>query len=245
MKIKLFCIPYAGGSANAYMGWKRYFDKSIEVRPIELSGRGRRMNSPMYNNIDEVVEDLHRLIESETGKSAYAFFGHSMGSTIVYELSRRISKLSGKEPLHLFVSGSTAPSVKGKDEKIHNLSDDEFKEKIMAYDGTPKEFFENKELSEFFLPILRSDFKIIESYEYIEKDYKLNCNLTAFWGIKDNMVEKDVAEWSNHTNGSFEIYRFDGGHFFINEYIDSITGIINKTLLQYTDCFSKSIPVSC
>ena len=89
-KIKLFCFPYAGGSAAAYNKWRQYLDKHIELRPVELAGRGRRIYDPLYQSIEEAVDDVYQLISPELAKGPYAFFGHSMGGIIAYELAYKI-----------------------------------------------------------------------------------------------------------------------------------------------------------
>ena len=54
--IKLFCIPHAGGSAAVYSRWKKYLDSSIELIPVELSGRGIRMGEKLYDSLKEAIE---------------------------------------------------------------------------------------------------------------------------------------------------------------------------------------------
>ena len=101
-KIKLFCFPYAGGSAAVYNRWKEYLNPEIELRPVELSGRGERMDEPLYTNMEDLIEDVFQLLEGEFEESEYALLGHSMGAMIIYELSRKIIDNNLKLPLHIF-----------------------------------------------------------------------------------------------------------------------------------------------
>ena len=97
--------------------------------------------------------------------------------------------------------------------------------------GTPKEVFENKELRHLFMPILRSDYKLIEEYEYIEKEEKLSCDITVFNGKDDKMTSLEgLQKWADYTSGKTEIIEFDGGHFFLHNQMEQIMKIINKTL---------------
>lgn len=79
-QIKLFTIPYAGGSSVVFQEWKKYFDNEIELIPIELAGRGKRFNNPLYNTLEEAVDDVLKQIQScLVPGDDYALFGHSMG----------------------------------------------------------------------------------------------------------------------------------------------------------------------
>src|SRR4051812_4307985 len=105
-KIKLFCFPYAGGSATIYNTWKSYCSDNFEIVPMELAGRGRRVNEPLYEDLDDMVIDMLAILRKEIEKiSAYALFGHSLGGLIVYKLTHRIRHLSMLQPMEIFVSG--------------------------------------------------------------------------------------------------------------------------------------------
>ncbi|MBC2578803.1 thioesterase II family protein [Clostridium sp. DJ247] len=228
-KVKLFCIPHAGGSAAVYSKWKKYINPSIEICPIELAGRGKRFNENLYNNINEIVEDIYEIIKNNL-QTDYAFFGHSMGSLIAYELTYHIMKLKNKSPKHIFFSGKKAPHIMYKNRLIHTLSDIEFKNRILEFSGTPKEVFENRDMLNIFAPILRADLGIFETYKYVEKHCKLDCNITIINGKNDDLTINDISGWKQHTSKSCSIYLFNGGHFYLNENLEALISIINTTL---------------
>ncbi|MDF2505617.1 thioesterase domain-containing protein [Clostridium sp.] len=228
-KIKLFCIPHAGGSAAVYSKWKRYINTSIEICPIELAGRGSRFKEDLYNNINEAVEDVYNIIKNDLNNN-YAFFGHSMGSLIAYELTYHIMKLKDKPPKHIFFSGRKAPNVIYENNSIHKLSEENLKNKVFEFSGTPKEVLDNVHMSNVFLKILRSDFKVCELYEYAKKDFKLDCNITILNGNKDDIKINHIVSWKQQTSKECCIYFFKGDHFYINNNIESLAYIINSTL---------------
>lgn len=233
MKTRLFCFPYAGGSAAVFSNWKRFLHNDIEVVPVELSGRGRRMGEAFYESVDEAVEDIYHRICLSLDSSPYSFFGHSMGTLIVYELCKKIRSMGGAMPLHLFVSGRYPPHIRKEKRNYHNLPEDEFKEEIMKIGGTDLQVFEDKELYRLFIPILRSDYKLVEEYAYVERDFKLDCNVTVFNGRADDIATyDDLLQWRKHTLGTSRIYEFDGGHFFIHDHAEEVIGIINETMLE-------------
>lgn len=230
-KVKLFCFPYAGGSAAIYEKWKRIIHPSIELISVEYSGRGKRFAEPIYTDMEEVVDDLYNIIKYEIDTVPYSFFGHSMGSLVSYELSHKIKKSAHREPSHIFFSGKAAPNSINRDKPLHNLNDVKFKEELFKLDGTPKEILENDDLMNIFLPILRSDFKVVEEYAYKDKLEKLNCDFTILYGSGDNMSLNELCDWQKHTNGRCSYIKFPGGHFFINAYVKEIVDIVNSIII--------------
>lgn len=235
-KLKLFCFPYAGGSAVIFKKWKPHLNPSIELRPIELAGRGKRMHDPFYNDINEATDDIFNQIHKELTELPYAFLGHSLGALIVYQLARKINETSITKPVHLFFSGRGAPHVGRKDEKkYHLMNSEDFKKEVINLGGTPPEFFNHPELLELFLPLLKNDFKIAEQFVHQGEIEALKQNMTVFLGREEDLIPEQRDEWEKHTTGTCSIHNFDGGHFFLHDEIMSITNIINQTLNRMND----------
>ncbi|HHX70427.1 MAG TPA: thioesterase [Gallicola sp.] len=232
-KIKLFCLPYAGASATVYINWKRSLDKRIELKPLELAGRGKRFNEPFYNSMDEAIEDIYKVLSVELDGTPYAVFGHSMGTIFAYELIRKIICYGNREPVHVFMSGRYPPYIETEKENIHLLSDKEFINKIMKLGGTKEEVISNKELLDLFLPVLRADYRLIESYTHNGNVLNLNCDITVLNGKYDDyIIGKDVQGWRECTNKNCNFHEFDDGHFFINKYQEDVIGIVNRVLFM-------------
>lgn len=230
--IKLFCIPYAGGTAIIYESWKRRLGESIELIPLELKGRGSRGKEKFYNNFDEAVDDLYDKIKSVLKREdCYAIFGHSMGALIAYELTHKLTRNNYKEPMHLFLSGRYPPHIKKSKGMIRSKSDEELIQAISELNPDAKEIYENKKWAGYFLTIIRSDFEMLESYEFTPSRDKLNCKISLLNGNRDIGVGKDeVKEWDRYTNETCTFYEFNGGHFFINYDARKIIEIINSSL---------------
>ncbi len=234
MKTNLYVLPYAGGSSTLYMKWARYLNKDIELIPIELPGRGKRINELLLVNFDEMLQDItHSISEqiSSDGDSRYAIFGYSMGSLLGYELYYQIEKKKLPLPKHMFFSAMEAPHLL-KNELIHTLSNEQLCNKIATLGGTTQQFFESKELLEFFLPIIRADFSVIDSYLFIPKAKKINCDISILYSQDDVETKvENVQEWKDYSNKECSFHSFSDGHFFINKYPIEIMQIINRTLL--------------
>lgn len=228
--LKLFCVPYAGGSAMAYARWRKYLSSSIDLCPIEMAGRGSRDAVPFNTNFNETVDDLYEMIKDKI-EYPYAIFGHSMGCWLAYELYQKIISMGHKEPVHIFLSGNAAPHVKKYEKLSQDLSDAEFKEEILKLGGTRKEVFANKQLFNVYLPILRADYRVLESYQYKGKR-QINCNVTVFSGTNDEFSQEDIKTWEDYTHYFFSVYTFEGGHFFINEKTQEVVKVINNILVD-------------
>lgn len=204
----------------------------IRIYPIEIPGRGTRFAQPLWEDIEVIVDDIFEIIKRDINNSLYAFFGHSMGTILIYELTRRIKNAGYSEPLHIFLSGRFPPHINEK-KLISDLPDDQFKKEIFELGGTPKELIESQELFDVFLPILRSDYKAIENYKMKHERIKWTSNISVLYGSHDKeIVEHEYNEWANYTEGTCEFYKYCGDHFFIHKNTDKILDLLNNTLVK-------------
>jgi surfactin synthase thioesterase subunit len=211
-KIKLFCFPYAGGGSSVYREWE--FNDDIEVHAALLPGRETRITEPPICIMEYLISKLSNVMFEDLD-TPFAFFGHSMGALIAYELAQEIHRLYGVSPIHLFVSGRSAPQLE-KQEPIHHLPRELFIERIKSLGGTPKEIFENQEVFEFFEPLLRGDFMLCDTYKFIHRE-RLNCPLSIFGGYQDNMTSiESLEKWNKVTTGPVQLKMYHGDHFFIH-----------------------------
>ena len=230
-RIKLFCFPYAGGSSAVYSKWSGLINKRlIDLRMIELAGRGIRMQEPLYKDVDEMINDIFTQIQPELDDGPFAFFGHSMGAMIAYELTRKLQQEQLPLPVHVFFSGRGAPHIK-KGRMFHNLEPEDFRRELILLGGIPDGFFDNEELAALFLPILRNDFRLSEIAPFEEKITPLDSNITIFIGASEDLSPDQRSGWNQHTKGNCRIYEFDGGHFFINEKALPVIRIIEQVCL--------------
>ncbi len=227
-KMKLFCLPFAGGTAQLFLQWRKDLDRSIDLFPIELPGRGKRLREEYYVDFHQAVEDITNRIVEDLDDHPFAIFGHSLGALLAYEVTTNLVERGCKAPEFLFISAMIPPHLY-KNEIVSNLNDNEFLEKIANLGGTPDQFFSSPELIQFFLPIFRADFNLLETYKQINNSSPLPSNLIVFSGMNDNNF-KDIQAWREYTKGNFERYLFDGGHFFIKEKQPEVLRVINQIL---------------
>ena len=232
-RIKLFCFPYAGGSATIYQKWRRHLREEIDLIPVELPGRGKRISEDLYKDIPDAIDDVLRIIKPAIKEGPYALFGHSMGAMITYHLAQRIRETGLPQPIHLFLSGRGAPSVQRTDKKRYSLMDNgEFMDAVLKLGGTSADFFQYPELMELFFPLLRNDFRLSESEAAGDIFVPMDTNMTVLLGKDEDLTPEQCMGWKRHTRKICNLICFNGGHFFIHDATEKITTIINNTFLN-------------
>lgn len=214
-RVRLFCLPYAGSGAAAYRCWPANLPDWIEVGLVQLPGRETRLSEPAFDRVDPLVQALAQGLERHFDKP-FAFFGHSMGALVGFELVRQLRKNGRPGPIHLFVSGHAAPQLPVEYPTARPTTEAEFLDQLRRFGGTPPEILENEELMQILLPVLRADFAVCETYAYTQEP-PLDCSLTAFGGLQDPTVTKARLEpWREQTNSSFRLRMFPGDHFYLH-----------------------------
>lgn len=213
--LRLFCFPYAGGSSLIFRTWASSLPQNIEVCPVELPGRGTQRKLPPFTQMEPLIKTISPILLPYLDKP-FAFFGHSMGGLLSFELTRHLRKEYNKQPSYLFVSASRAPQIRSSKPPIHRLSEADFKQELRRLNGTPVSVLENDELMQLLTPLLRADFAVLETYLYTQ-ELPLECPITAFGGLEDREVNiQELESWRSQTQNSFHLEMFSGDHFFIN-----------------------------
>ncbi len=211
-RVRLLCVPYAGGGAAQFYAWARDLPRAVQVCPVHLPGRENRLAEPPFTGMSELVEAL----AGEGGEGGtVALFGHSLGALIAFELARVLCR-AGRAPAHLFVSGSRAPQLPRRSPPLYQLDDVAFLEAVQRrYQPLPAVVLEDPQLLALFLPALRADFTLFDTYAY-QPGESLDCPLTALGGDADPQVgPDDLAGWREQTRGPFRVGLFSGDHFYL------------------------------
>lgn len=213
---RLFLFPYAGAGPAAFSRWSAELSKGMETWIAHYPGRGSRYNEPPVKRIITLAENFAQVIQPLFDKP-FAFFGHSMGALVAFELARRLRKNGLPQPTTLFVSGCGAPHLPDPHPPIHALPDVEFLHALKQLNGIPPALLLLPDAMELLLPALRADFEAVESYRYISDDLPLDCPIVAFGGLNDPRVNRECIEgWALLTVSSFKAEFFPGDHFFID-----------------------------
>ncbi|WP_420630850.1 thioesterase II family protein [Candidatus Leptofilum sp.] len=227
--LRLFCLPHAGGGAGAYRTWVDGLAPEIEVLPVQPPGRETRFLERPYQSIEPLLDELMAAIRPLLNKP-FAFFGHSLGALIGFELARRLRQ-EDIVPQQLFVSGYGAPHLPVKLPSMHHLDDADFAAALQDLDTVPTAVLQNEELFALLLPMLRADFAVYEQYQFDEAE-PLNCPITMLGGEADPLVPpENLAEWAVHSSSPGKMHLFSGDHFYLQGQETAVWQVIRQSCL--------------
>lgn len=214
-RLRLFCFPHAGGSAEGYAAWSNALPPEIEVCAVELPGRGRHRNEQAFTQLKAMLPVLAGVLMPLTDRP-FALFGHSMGALIAFELSHHLRWSAGVSPEHLFASGCPAPHLRSTRRPTSELPDAELVRELHRLNGTPPEVLDNPELLEIVLPLVRADLAVVDTYRYAERP-PLPCPITGLGGIEDpDALTTELQAWDRQTAAAFTMQMFPGDHFYLH-----------------------------
>jgi medium-chain acyl-[acyl-carrier-protein] hydrolase len=194
--------------------WPGHLLPDLEVCSVQLPGRENRRREQPFDQLSSLLPPLTEAILPHLDKP-FAFFGHSMGALIGFELARHLRSTHGIAPAHLFVSSHPAPQIPSPTAPVHLSPDPALLEELKHLGGTPEVILSNSELMQLLIPTLRADLKLCETYVY-QSAAPLGCPITAFGGSQDPKVTlADLRAWQSETCGPFALVTYPGGHFFL------------------------------
>ncbi|MFD0889384.1 thioesterase II family protein, partial [Streptosporangium algeriense] len=161
--VRLFLFHHAGGSRLIFHGWDERFPAGWEVHAPDAPGRGRKHDVPAADNDVELVD--HFLTElSPLLDRPFAFFGHSMGALVAYELARRLRDEAGPQPVWLGLSACGSPRPSGAGGPRSTSSDEELRNWLLSAGGTSGEVARHPLTWRMIGPLLRRDLRVIETW---------------------------------------------------------------------------------
>lgn len=228
-RLRLICFPYAGGGSTVYRGWNAGLPADVELHSVLLPGRESRLAEAPCQHLDVVVHSLTDELEPLLDRPT-AFFGHSLGALLAFEVVRELRRRGAPEPRHLFASAFRAPFRPPGGPMVHRLDEAALVDELRSYGGIPTEVLENAELMTLVLPALRADFALHETYVY-EDEEPLDCPLTALAGRQDDKVPPEMVHgWERMTRANYRLELFDGDHFFLHARRDEVLRLISAEL---------------
>lgn len=209
----LFCVPYAGGGKDVFDGVPEAVAPAARVRVAELPGRGANFGEPLVEDMPTMVARLAEQCD-DFADEPFALFGYSFGAGVAYALALELRR-RGRAPRRLFVAAAPAPHLAPREPLLHRMTDRELVEELRNFDGTTYEVLSSPELLSIYLPIIRADSRVMETYQ--PDPLRLDCPLTVFGGSSDHRVRiDDLTAWTRLGGRGTEVRVFEGGHFFLH-----------------------------
>jgi len=226
--LHLFCLPHAGGGASLFRGWHERLPPEVEVHPVQPPGREARLGERAHTRIEPLAAELADVLEPHLG-APYALFGHSLGALICCALARERRARGLSLPVRMFLSGASAPHLEPL-RRLHDLEEEELVEALREMEGTPESLFAKAELRALFLPLLRADFELVETYRCPEGE-PLPVPFVLLGGERDQEVPRErLAAWSVHTSAGAQLELLPAGHFYPLTHEAELTSLVGAAL---------------
>jgi pyochelin biosynthetic protein PchC len=231
-QVRLVCFPFAGGAAGYFRWLQALLGADIEVLGVQYPGRQDRRHEPVIHDIQILADQIYEALIPWAAQSL-AFFGHSMGSVVAFEVAHRFAQHSQQSPLALFVSGRRAPS-RHRIERLHLADDASIAAELRFLGGTDPIFLTDDELLLMILPAVRGDYRAIETYHGPVASAVLDVPITALIGDRDPRVSiEETRAWREHTTGKFALHVLPGGHFYLQDNAAEVAEYIKDELADH------------
>jgi surfactin synthase thioesterase subunit len=221
---RLICFPHAGGAASYFYPYARALTPAIDVLAVQYPGRQDRYTEPHVQNVQELAAQITTALRPWTDRP-FAFFGHSMGAILAFEVARNFQRDGAAMPDRLFVSGRRAPSCL-RDEFVHRQDDRGLLDDVRTLAGTDQRLLADEEMLQMVLPTIRSDYTAIETYT-MAPGPPITCPITVLIGDSDpKSTVPEARAWETHTTEECVVKVFPGGHFFLDPHRQDVLDLI-------------------
>lgn len=222
--VRLFCFHAAGSGASAFRAWPRALPEWIDVRAVQLPGRESRMRESPFRHMSALVDALAEALAAEL-EIPFAFFGHSLGGRIAFELTRSLEARGAALPARVIMASTAEPeTLSAADHASSSLPDAEFEAYVARFGGFPDDLRRFPRQFRAICDLLRADLALLSSAD-VGRVEPLRSPLHVIGASGDPMVRRENLEpWRRWVSdpGRFEVHWFEGDHFFIQERTASV-----------------------
>jgi medium-chain acyl-[acyl-carrier-protein] hydrolase len=231
-RMQLYLFPYAGASAAIFRGWAARFDDRFELIAIQLPGRANRFSEPPVTChrqlFEEVTDAIVERMAERIAAARFAFYGHSMGALLAFEVTLELARRGARQPECLFLSGRKPPHLPVTRVPVKHMSDVDFLDELKRMEGTPPELLANNELMRLLLPTVKADFALLDGWHANQDPSParpcISLPIYAMAGRRDNHCRPEQASgWQDYTRGPSEVLEYNGGHFFLQSHEAQVT----------------------
>ncbi len=208
--LRVFWFPHAGGGAVRPESLAH-----ATICPVRLPGRESRLTEAPFEAMSSLVAALAVAIEPYLAQP-FAFFGHSMGAAVAFELSRLLRERGRPLPAMLIASAARAPQFRRGHVPPPAPGDSQLIEELRRLESMPPEVLNDAVTMRAILPALKADASLYRDYVYTEGE-PLPCPIRAYGGVDDpNIRPEHLKAWAEQTTASFRVRYFPGGHFYLH-----------------------------
>jgi medium-chain acyl-[acyl-carrier-protein] hydrolase len=239
-RMRLFCVPHSGAGAAVYRPWDSLLPDDVELVSVRLPGREARFREPAFSRLDDLIAELADNL-TPLLDVPYGWFGHSMGALVAFETCRETRRRGLPEPARLLISGRPAPHLAARPVSVLGLpgqtpardaTNAEFAALLAALNGTPGEVQGGTAAFAPFIPTLRADLSVIETYQY-RPEPPLDLPISVFGGEQDPVASlEELQAWHVHSSLSCRVATFPGGHFYLHQVRERFVAALARDLME-------------
>ena len=252
-KFRIVCFHNAGSSESVWTGRglrtktdnpfvQHCRDKGGELLALELPGRESRRAERRETELQRYAAaafDVLAPLVQHSPEVPYVLAGHSMGTWLLFELTKLLQLRGIRLPAQLVVSGFCAPDVQEDDRPWRRngpMSDEGFKEECRGWDVNTVVFAPPNWPT--YSKIMRDDFTLFDTYVYSPAPAPLPVPLRAFYAAADKRITRQHVEgWKRFTSASFSLEEVNGHHLFFYDVPDR-AAFMNRVLAGLPAAFS-------
>jgi len=205
---RLFCIPHAGAGANSFAALAEEAPKGLEVIPICLPGRERRLLEPALRRMEEVVAWIAREIVVDPAVP-FSILGQCSGAYAAVEVAAYLEQNSNTRAHCVFVASQAPPGSRDAD----SLTAEGYWEELVQTGELPAELLASAEFMEIFRETSAADIELINSYIKAGRFSSISSRIVALYGLEDlDDISSLQAGWRKLTSERFTEHGLECGH---------------------------------
>jgi pyochelin biosynthesis protein PchC len=222
--VSLVCCPHAGGTADFFRGWARWFPPAVQVVAVQYPGHGDRLDEACLADVRELSAQLAAEVE-RLGPGKLILFGHSFGAAVAFEAAVWLTR-RGSPPHAVLISARVAPHHEAGG-TVHLRGDAAIWAEMVRLGGTPPDIAVDAEWREMLTPSIRADFYASETY--LPSRTRLPCPITVLLGNDDDDLPRtSVYAWHEYTESEFTVRSFSGAHFYLVDHVADIAAEVGR-----------------
>jgi pyochelin biosynthetic protein PchC len=229
--VSLVCCPHAGGTADFFRDWPRWFPPAVQVVAVQYPGHGDRLDEACLADVHQLSSPLAAEVE-RLGPGKLILFGHSFGAAVAFEAAVRLTQ-QGSPPHAVLISARVAPHHEAGG-SVHLRGDAAIWSELVRLGGTPPDIAVDAEWREMLTPSVRSDFQASETYR--PSRTRLPCPITVLRGNDDHdLPHASVNAWHEYTESEFTVRSFSGAHFYLVDHLADIAAEVDRLAFSSRD----------
>ncbi|MFF1830002.1 thioesterase II family protein [Paenarthrobacter sp. NPDC058040] len=205
----LFCFHHAGGSEWQFRSWSSRLSPAIKVVGVPLECRTGEPQT-----IEQMAARARNFLAGEDIASA-AFYGHSMGGLVAFEVCRQLSAAGLELPAAVILGGSPPPGTLPASEEALRILDET--EPLPA-----------------FLPAYiteRMEAGVRRACAYSPPRDKIPTQLDVICGTTDNLVNfRRMQQWEDYCDPAPRYHQVVGGHLFHRSAQDDFMTVLRQLI---------------